>query len=150
MGWFVVVVLIGFIYLACTSHRLTRAQWVEMPERKSYKVGTRYKFPVRGFSKGFRGIASLLTPLNTPIVLVRNKYNRHDPNAISVFSVRRNRLHRNLGYVPTSAAKRIAPKMDGGSRYHGIIVRKYTQNYYNRSFQRLDAQVVLVPNNPTR
>jgi hypothetical protein len=136
-----VLILFGW---ACSSRFGARVDWVKMPIKKSRRAGTHYKIPIRGFSQSGRWLTNLLTAVGTPVVLEREKTNRYDPNAIAVYSVKRGRLHRFLGYVSRSRAKHLAVRMDSGCRFHGVVSRKYTQGHGQYQFTRLEAEVDLI------
>lgn len=132
------------IFLVCSGTLGAKVDWIEMPTKKSYKAGTHYVIPIRGFSQSGRWLTNLLTDVGTPVVLERERLNRHDPNAIAVYSVRRGRVHRFLGYVSRNRAQRLAVRMDSGCRFHGVVSRKYTKGSGQYQFTRLDVEVHLI------
>jgi len=66
--------------------------------------------------EGRQGVISRISP-GTPVRLVREPQNPHDPHAVKV--VTGDGWH--LGYLPAKLAGRLAPAMDGGARYEAVV-----------------------------
>lgn len=57
-----------------------------------------------------------------PLVLIRDKSNEHDPNAIAVYTeADRSSVRRKIGHVPAELARELAPLMDRGHKFEATL-----------------------------
>ncbi len=98
---------------------VTPAGWVNPKSRSAHRAGLD-SFTVRGTGYHPGAVkAGKFTP-GTPVRLVREPDNPHDPNAIAIYAdTGRNKA----GYVPAARAKRLAKLLDAGVDLVAISVR---------------------------
>lgn len=59
----------------------------------------------------------------TPLVLIREAHNEHDPNAIAVYTeADRRSVRRKIGHVPAELAKELAPLMDRDHQFTATLL----------------------------
>lgn len=89
---------------------VTAAGWVNPKSRTAYRFGL-HSFQIRGTSYHAAALkAGRFTP-GAAVRLVREPDNVHDPSAIAVYA---QTGRSQVGYVPASQAKRLAPLLDSG------------------------------------
>lgn len=79
-----------------------------------------YCFRIRGVTFHVAAVKSGDFHLGTPVRLVREPNNQHDPNAIGVYA---SGARRPAGYVNKQNARRLAKRLDAGEKYAAISVR---------------------------
>lgn len=103
-------------------HRLlvvTPVGWVNPNSRSAHKVGL-HAFQLRGAGYYEAALkAGKFTP-GSPLKLVREPDNKHDPNAIAIYA---EGARNKSGYVPAARAKTLARLLDGGTDLVAMSVR---------------------------
>ncbi len=98
---------------------VTPAGWVNPKSRSAQKVGL-HSFQLRGSSYYQAALkAGRFTP-GSPVKLVREPGNAHDPNAIAIYA---DGARTKAGYVPGARAKTLAKLIDDGADLVAISVR---------------------------
>jgi hypothetical protein len=98
---------------------VTPLGWINPRSRTAHRAGL-HSFQLKGASHHEDAVrAGRFTP-GTPVRLVREPANRHDPNAIAIYAANG---RSKSGYVPAFRAKRLARLLDDGADLVGISVR---------------------------
>lgn len=98
---------------------VTSLGWVNPRSRTAYRAGL-HSFAVAGASYHRAAVkAGRFTP-GSPVRLVREHDNPHDPNAIAVYA---DTGRRPAGYVPKGQARRLAALLDAGTDLVAVTVR---------------------------